>query len=109
MTFNWTIVIEIALFALIAVVVAALLPWLKERIGAERLNKLWRWVCWAVEAAEQLFGAGMGDRKKEYVLEMLADMGVDITPDVDAMVEAAVLELTPTHTYDKAGRETAEE
>ena len=109
MTFDWTIVIEIALFALIAVVVAALLPWLKERIGAERLNKLWRWVCWAVEAAEQLFGAGMGDRKKEYVLEMLADMGVDITPDVDAMVEAAVLELTPTHTYDKAGGETAEE
>ena len=109
MTFDWTIVIEIALFALIAVVVAALLPWLKERIGAEKLNKLWRWVCWAVEAAEQLFGAGMGDRKKEYVLEMLADMGVDITPDVDAMVEAAVLELTPTHIYDKDGGETAEE
>lgn len=109
MTFDWTIVIEIALFALIAVVAAALLPWLKERIGAERLNKLWRWVCWAVEAAEQLFGAGAGVRKKEYVLEMLAEMGVDITPDVDAMVEAAVLELTPTHAFDKSGGETAEE
>lgn len=105
MTFDWTIVIEIAVFALIAVVVAALLPWLKERIGAERLNKLWRWVCWAVEAAEQLFGAGAGERKKEYVLKMLADMGVDITPDVDAMVEAAVMELTPNHVFDKRDEE----
>ena len=41
MMFDWTVVYEIALFALICVVVAALLPWLKERIGAEKLNKIW--------------------------------------------------------------------
>lgn len=116
MTFDWTVVIEIAMFALIAVVVAALLPWLKERVGAEKLNKLWRWVCWAVQAAEQLFGAGMGERKKEYVLEMAAANGWadEITEEeFDALVEAAVLELTPTHAYDKIDEEidgeTAEE
>lgn len=116
MTFDWTIVIEIALFALIAVVVAALLPWLKERVGAEKLNKLWHWVCWAVQAADQIFGAGMGERKKEYVLDMAEENGwaEDVTPEeLDALIEAAVLELTPTHTYDKIDEEidgeTAEE
>lgn len=107
--FDYEMIAQYVGLVIIGAVIVFALPWLKERIGAEKLNKLWRWVCWAVEAAEQLFGAGMGDRKKEYVLKMLADMGVDITPDVDAMVEAAVLELTPTHTYDKAGGETAEE
>lgn len=94
MTFDWTVVIEIAVFALLCVVVAAVVPWLKERIGAEKMNKIWRWVCWAVQAAEQIFGAKNGETKKEFVLELLAGQGVDVTPDVDAMIEAAVKELT---------------
>lgn len=105
MMFDWTVVYEIALFAMICVVVAAVLPWIRERIGAERLNKIWRWVCWAVQAAEQLFGAGAGDQKKAYVLELLAQQGVDITTDIDAMIEAAVMELTPTHVFDKTDDE----
>lgn len=92
--FDWTIVWEIGLFVLVCVLVAAVLPWVKERVGAERLNKIWRWVCWAVQAAEQLFGAGKGVEKKQYVTELLADLGLDITDDVDAMIEAAVRELT---------------
>ena len=92
--FDWTSVWEIGLFALVCVLVAAVLPWVKERVGAERLNKIWRWVCWAVQAAEQLFGAGKGVEKKQYVTELLVDLGLDITDDVDAMIEAAVRELT---------------
>ena len=108
MTFDWTVVCEIALFTLICVVVAAVLPWIRERIGAERLNKIWRWVCWAVQAAEQLFGPGAGDRKKEYVLELLAQQGVEVTDDIDAMIEAAVMELTPTHVFTMADDEDAD-
>ena len=104
MMFDWTVVYEIALFALICVVVAAVLPWIRERIGAEKLNKIWRWVCWAVQAAEQLYGAGAGERKKEYVLELLAGQGLDITPDIDAMIEAAVMELTSAY-VDDAGED----
>lgn len=94
MTFDWTVVIEIAVFALLCVVVAAVVPWIKERIGAERFNMLWKWVCTAVQAAEQLLGAGKGEDKKKFVLELLAGQGVDVTPEVDAMIEAAVMELT---------------
>ena len=111
MTFDWTIVIEIASFALIAVVVAALLPWFKERIGAEKLNKLWKWICWAVEAAEQIFGAGMGERKKKYVQNMAEANGwtEDVAEEeLDALIEAAVLELTPTHAFEKTAAEDAE-
>lgn len=98
MTFDWTIVIEIALFALIAVVAAALLPWLKERIGAEKLKNLWKLICIAVQAAEQVFGGGNGDKKKEYALAYLDDIGVTakVEPEqLDALIEAAVYELTP--------------
>lgn len=91
---DWHLVVEIALFALIAVVVAVLVPWLKERIGAERVSALWRWVCFAVQAAEQLFGAGRGDDKKAYVEEFLAAQGYDVGEEVNNMIEAAVRELT---------------
>ena len=114
--FDWTTVIEIALFAVVAIVAAAVVPWLKERIGAERFNTLWKWVCTAVQAAEQLFGSGKGERKKKYVLGIAEenDWAEDVTPEeLDALIEAAVLELTPTHTYDKTAEEidgeTAEE
>lgn len=112
MTFDWTVVYEIGLFALLAVVVVAVVPWLKERIGADKVTMLWRWVCWAVQAAEQLFGPKKGERKKEYVLELLTSKGVEITPDVDTMVEAAVRELTDTYTInvdEETEAETAEE
>lgn len=110
--FDWTIVIEIALFALIAVVVAAVVPWFKERVGAEKLNKLWHWVCWAVQAAEQIFGAGKGEKKKEYAHAYLDNIGVTAktTPEqLDALIEAAVYELTPAHVYDETDGETTEE
>lgn len=94
MTFDWTILVEIAIFCLIAVIAVVLIPWLKEKLGAERVNQLWRWVCLAVQAAEQLFGPGTGEQKKQYVSDFLAENGVEVTPDVDVMIEAAVRELT---------------
>ena len=94
MMFDWTTVIEIALFAVVAIVAAAVVPWVKERIGAERFNTLWKWVCTAVQAAEQLFGSGKGGDKKAYVEEFLAAHGYDVIEEVNNMIEAAVRELT---------------
>lgn len=92
---DWALVIEIALFALVSVVVAVLVPWLKARIGAEKVNEIWKWVCMAVQAAEQLFGSGAGERKKQYVQDFLTGRGYDATDnDVDVLIEAAVRELT---------------
>lgn len=94
MMFDWTTVFEIALFAVVAIVAAAVVPWVKERIGAERFNALWRWVCMAVQSAEQLFGDGKGADKKAYVEEFLAAKGYDVTEEINNMIEAAVRELT---------------
>ncbi len=91
---DWSLVIEIALFALVSIVVAVLVPWLKARLGAEKVNEIWKWVCMAVQAAEQLFGAGAGEQKKTYVQEFLSGKGYNITEDVDVLIEAAVRELT---------------
>lgn len=94
---DWSLVIEIALFALVSIVVAVLVPWLKARLGAEKVNEIWKWVCMAVQAAEQLFGAGAGEQKKEYVQTYLAQAGVSGKLDadtIDVLIEAAVNELT---------------
>ena len=83
---------------IIGAVIVFALPWLKERIGAEKLKNLWKLICIAVQAAEQIFGAGKGEKKKEYALAYLDDIGVTakVTPEqLDALIEAAVYELTP--------------
>lgn len=83
---------------IIGAVIVFAFPWLKERIGAEKLKNLWKLVCVAVSAAEQVFGSGNGDRKKEYALAYLDDIGVTAktTPEqLDTLIEAAVYELTP--------------
>ena len=92
--FDWNIVVEIGIFAVVAVIAAAVLPWVKAKIGAETYNQLWKWVCTAVQAAEQLFGAGKGTEKKAYAVKLLNDMGIKISEKEDAMIEAAVRELT---------------
>lgn len=94
MMFDWSLVVEIALFCVVAICATVLVPWVKKRIGAEQFNALWKWICMAVQAAEQLFGSGTGERKKQYVLEFLAKNGVEADDQVDVLIEAAVRELT---------------
>lgn len=91
----------VAMYIALVIVGAGLvffLPWLKERIGAEKLKSLWRAIAIAVQAAEQIFGAGRGSDKKEYAMAYLDDIGATKNVSVeqlDTMVEAAVYELTP--------------
>ena len=59
---DWKLVLEIALFLAAGAACALALPFLRERLGAERLKSLWKWTCLCVQAAEQLFGPGAGER-----------------------------------------------
>ncbi len=89
------LILEIVFTVLLAAASVFLLPWLKERLGAEKLKSLWTWVCVAVQAAEQIFGAKTGAQKKEYVRSWLKDKGVYGQEEtMDALIEAAVHELT---------------
>ena len=76
-------------------VTSFVIPWLKEKYSAQKLEKIQTWVTTAVKAAEMIFdGTGLGEKKKAYVEKFLHDLGVTIDEQaLDAMIEAAVLEL----------------
>ena len=85
-----------AVIALIAAIVTTfLIPWIKSKIDAAKLAQIVEWVGIAVRAAEQIYNeSGMGEKKKQYVLDFLADKGFTLDHDsINAMIEAAVKEL----------------
>ena len=85
-----------AVVALVAAVITAfVIPWLKGKIDADKLEKIEMWVTVAVEAAEQLYvGSGRGAEKKAYVVQFLQDRGFTLDPDsLDKLIEAAVFNL----------------
>lgn len=85
-----------AVIALIAAIITTfLIPWIKSKIDAAKLAQIVEWVGIAVRAAEQIYNeSGMGEKKKQYVLDFLADKGFTLDPNsINAMIEAAVKEL----------------
>ena len=85
-----------AVIALIAAIITTfLIPWIKGKIDAAKLAQIVEWVGIAVRAAEQIYNeSGMGEKKKQYVLDFLADKGFTLDPDsINAMIEAAVKNL----------------
>ena len=89
---DWNLVLEFVVVVAAIAVVIFLVPFLREKLGAERAQQLENLIWQAVQAAEQLFGAGNGAEKKAYVVEYLEARGVDAEA-VDADIEAAVLEV----------------
>lgn len=85
-----------SVIALIAAIVTTfLIPWIKSKIDAAKLAQIVEWVGIAVRAAEQIYNeSGMGEKKKQYVLDFLADKGFTLDPNsINAMIEAAVKNL----------------
>ena len=85
-----------AVVALVAAVITAfVIPWLKGKIDADKLEKIKLWVTVAVEAAEHLcVGGGSGEEKKSYVVKFLQERGFTRGPDsLDMLIEAAVFNL----------------
>ena len=85
-----------AVRALIAAIITTfLIPWIKSKIDAAKLAQIVEWVGIAVRAAEQIYNeSGMGEKKKQYVLDFLADKGFTLDPNsINAMIEASVKNL----------------
>lgn len=77
-----------ALIGLLATLIAArLIPWIKARTTAQQQAMLGAAVDVLVYAAEQLYGAGNGEAKFQYVADRLREKGLSM--DVDT-IEAAV-------------------
>lgn len=99
---NLTPIIQAFLALLAAIVTYRLIPWIKERTTAAQQGNIRALVKVLVYAAEQLYGAGNGEEKMQYVRNKLREQGFDV--DVGE-IEAAVGEyinrgLTFTETID---------
>lgn len=79
-----------------AIITTFVVPYIKSKTTKEQQTQINEWVRIAVSAAEQVYeGPGKGDEKKAYVLTWLSNHGISIDEDkLDAMIEAAVYELT---------------
>lgn len=84
-----------AMVALAAALISAVVvPWLRSKLTAEQTKELLRWAEIGVEAAEQLYATGEGEKKKAYVLQLLKNKGCSVNEEeVETAIEAAVLKL----------------
>lgn len=94
MNLDWTMITGIAAAVACVGMALVVILWLCGKISSDRVTQVWRWVCWLVQAAEQLFGAKTGQQKHDYVVDMLKQLGIKVTDQIDALIEAAVRELT---------------
>ena len=82
-----------------AIITGFVIPYIKEKIGAERLAKYEYWASLAVRAAEMLWvESGSGKTKKQYVVDFLNNMfnknKVIITEQqIEILVESAVKQM----------------
>ena len=82
-----------------AIITGFIIPFIKEKIGAEKLAKYEYWASMAVKCAEMLFKEqGMGETKKEYVVNFLNEMfnknkTVITSEQIEVLIESAVKEL----------------
>lgn len=89
MTIDLTDIIRIAITMIAALVTYKLIPWIKARTTEAQQTNIRAFVKVLVFAAEQLYGAGHGHEKFEYVRQKLHEYGFDV--DV-AEIEAVVAE-----------------
>ena len=99
MTIDLTPIFQAIITLLAALVTYKLIPWIKSKTTAQQQNNLRAMVRVMVFAAEQLYGAGEGKQKLEYVREQLRKAGFDA--DVNE-IEAAVAEYFG-HIWDDNG------
>ena len=80
------------------VVARYLVPWLKEKIGADKLAEAEKWAKYAVLKAQQVLGEETGADKKAYVTEFLKELliahNIALSDEqLDVLIEAAVKQM----------------
>ena len=95
MTIDITKLVLGILEVIFAVVGIFLVPWLKEKFGAEKLAKIVDTIDIFVAAAEQIANREGYDGawKKQHVIELLEKNGYKVDDTVDEFIEAAVIKL----------------
>jgi len=93
---DFTPIVEAVLVLLGTIITTLVIPFIRKKTSVATREEIVGWCRIAVAAAEQLYqGQGRGEEKKKYVLAWLTNHGVDLNDTrIEAMVEAAVYELT---------------
>ena len=95
MKFDITEIIECIVLLISALMTSFVIPALKQRLSADKREKLIFWTRTAVRAAEQLYGSKTGQQKKDYVVAFLLSKGIVADIDeVTALIESEVYKLT---------------
>ena len=91
MNFEITELLKAVVALLATVVTTFVIPWIKGKVGNEKMTEFLRWVDIGVMAAEQLYDSLDGHRKKEYVVNLLKENGFKFTDaEISAAIEGAV-------------------
>ena len=90
-----TNIVSAVITLIVALITTFLIPWLKNKLDADKFEKVQAWTKVAVQAAEMIYnGAGRGEEKKAYVIQYLKDKGFKLdTATIDALIESVVHEL----------------
>lgn len=94
MEVNLTEVLWLVICLMAALVFAFVLQAIRNKVGAQNMDRMLRWVEIAVAAAEQLFSSEEGEAKKAYALACLQEHGFAAdTAELNMAIEAAVNRL----------------
>lgn len=90
-----TFILDFIITLAVTLTTAFLLPYLKEKLGEQKVKNAYEIIKILVEAIEQTTTiTGQGKAKKEWVLNRLKDYNLSINEkQVNEMIESAVLEL----------------
>lgn len=91
MEINITELLNAIIALLAAVITTFVVPWIKRKMGAEKMTDFLRWVEVGVLAAEQMYQSFEGEEKKNYVIALLKEKGFKFSDvEVSAAIESAV-------------------
>ena len=95
MNIDITVIIKAIVELILAVAGIFLVPWLKAKIGNEKLAKIIDTIDILVAAAEQIANREGydGALKKQHVIELLEKNGYTVDDTIDDYIEAAVIRL----------------
>lgn len=91
-------VVKVVVMVAVLVITRYLAPWLKAKIGADKLAAAEKWARYAVLKAQQVMCGSAGQDKKAYVAEFLRDIliakNISMSDEqLDVLIEAAVKQM----------------
>lgn len=91
-------ILRLVVLLAVFVVTCYLIPWIRGKIGQDRLDEITKWVNAAVLMAQQVYYASTGAERKAIVVDLLKDIliakNISISDEqLDLLIEAAVKQM----------------